>query len=78
MALSFQGSPGLLGKPPLFIAVEGRARVVRDKGAFAEHWTSGLKRWFPDGIDTEGMVMIQVQADRIHYWDGEDEGEISL
>ena len=32
VALSFQGSAGLLGKPPLFVAVEGTADLVRDKG----------------------------------------------
>ena len=78
VALSFQGSGGLLGKPPLFVAVEGNADIVRDKAAFAEHWSPDLERWFPDGVDTEGMVMIHVHADRIHYWDGSNEGEISV
>ena len=78
VALSFQGSAGLVGKPPLFVAVEGTARIVRDKGAFAEHWSSDLQRWFPKGIDTDGLVMIHVHADRIHYWDSNDEGEISI
>ena len=26
----------------------------------------------------QGMVMIHVHADRIHYWDSNDEGEISI
>ena len=78
VALSFQGSAGLLGKPPLFVAVEGTAQIVRDKSAFAEHWQPDLKRWFPDGIDTAGMVMIHVHAGRIHYWDGNEEGEVSV
>jgi general stress protein 26 len=37
-----------------------------------------LQRWFPKGIDTDGLVMIHVHADRIHYWDSNDEGEISI
>ena len=78
VALSFQGSAGLLGKPPLFVAVEGKADIVRDKTAFADHWTSDLERWFPDGVDTDGMVMIYVHASRIHYWDGKDEGEVPV
>ena len=77
VALSFQGSAGLFGKPPLFVAVEGTARIVRDQAAFARHWTRDLERWFADGIETEGMVMIHVHADRIHYWDGQDEGEVT-
>ena len=61
-----------------FLAVEGTARVVRDKARSADHWSSDLERWFAKGIDTEGMVMIHVHADRIHYWDSNDEGEISI
>ena len=78
VALSFQGKAGLLGKPPLFVAVEGTATLVRDKAAFADHWSADLERWFPDGIDTDGLVMIHVHADRIHYWDGNDEAEVTI
>ena len=76
VALSFQGRTGLLGAPPLFVAVEGEARIVRDKAAFVEHWTPDIERWFPQGIDTPGLGLIEVRAVRVHYWDGEDEGEV--
>ncbi len=62
VALSFQGKPGLLGKPPLFVAVEGDAQIVRDKNAFAEHWTDELERWFPQGIDTPSCRQSMVSA----------------
>ena len=78
VALSFQGSAGLFGKPPLFVAVEGTAQIERDKATFAKHWVGELERWFPDGIDTQGMVMIHVHANRIHYWDGNEDGELSV
>jgi general stress protein 26 len=81
VGLTYLGSAGLkgiLGAPGQFIHVEGTARVVRDKVHFAEHWDKSLDRWFPQGIDTPGAVMLHVNATRIHYWDGEDEGEISL
>jgi len=78
VALSFQGRSGLLGKPPLFVAVEGAGKTVRDKQAFAEHWTPDLERWFPQGVDTPGLVMIEVNAVRVHYWDGTDEGEVAV
>ena len=78
VALSYQGSGSLLGKPPLFIAIEGTAVLIRDKGAFADRWSKDLKRWFPEGVDTPGLVMIKVAATRIHYWDGFDEGEVQV
>ncbi len=78
VGLSFQGKAGMLGMRPFFVAVEGNARIVRDKAAFAEHWTSDLDRWFEQGTDTPGLVMIHVAAQRVHYWDGEDEGEVAV
>jgi len=76
VALSFAGKPGLLGKPGLFVAVEGRGELIRDRATLKQHWTSDVDRYFPDGLDTPGIVLIKVHANRVHYWDGEDEGEI--
>jgi general stress protein 26 len=78
VGLSFTGSKGLLGAPPLFIAIEGRAALIRDKGQFQAHWNKDLEFWFEDGIDTPGLVLIKVHATRIHYWNGRDEGEIRV
>ncbi|MFN4161686.1 MAG: pyridoxamine 5'-phosphate oxidase family protein [Stenotrophomonas sp.] len=76
VALSFTGSKSLLGKPPLFVAVQGRATLIRDKAIMQQHWVKDLERWFEQGVDSPGLVLIQVAANRIHYWDGEDQGEI--
>ncbi len=78
VGLSFTGAKGLLGKPPIFISVEGNAELIRDKAAFEAHWTEDLDYWFKDGIDTPGIVLIKVHASRLHYWDGQDDGEIKL
>lgn len=78
VGLSFTGNKGLLGKPPIFISVEGKAELIRDKATFEEHWTKELDRWFEQGVDTPGVVMIKVHASRIHYWDGEEGGEIKV
>jgi general stress protein 26 len=78
VGLSFQGRAGLLGQRPLFVAVEGRAELIRDKGPFARHWIKDLDFWFKQGVDTPGLVLIQVHAERAHYWDGQDEGEVLI
>jgi general stress protein 26 len=78
VSLTYQGSSGILGQRPLFIAIEGEADLVRDRAQFEAHWTKDLDRWFEQGIDTPGLTLIHVRAARIHYWDGEDEGEIAL
>jgi general stress protein 26 len=78
VGLSFQGKTGMLRQRPFFIAVEGRADLIRDKSAFQDHWNPELENWFEHGADTPGLVMIKVHAERAHYWDGEDEGELEL
>jgi len=71
VSLTFQG-------PKHFaVTVEGKAELVRDKSAFHAHWTPELDHWFDQGIDTPGIVMIRVDATRVHYWDGLEQGEIT-
>jgi general stress protein 26 len=78
IGLSLQGKSGLLGKPPIFISIEATAELIRDKAAFQQHWTSSLDRWFPQGPDTPGIVLIKAHAKRIKYWDGEEQGEVRV
>lgn len=78
VGLTLQGAKGLLGKPPLFLSIAGKGEIIRDKTAFEEHWQKGLERWFEQGTDTPGLVLIKVHASHIHYWDGEDQGEITV
>lgn len=76
--LTFAAAPSLLGKPGIFIAVQGKASLIREKSQFEQHWVSDLDRWFPDEIDTPGIVLIKVSATSIEYWDGEENGRVSL
>lgn len=78
VTLSAQGAKGLLGKPPSFLSIEGEAEVIRDKAVLAEHWISDLDRWWPEGLETPGLALLKVHAKRIHYWDGEEQGEILI
>ncbi|MFN3765873.1 MAG: pyridoxamine 5'-phosphate oxidase family protein [Aliihoeflea sp.] len=72
VSLAFQGEDMFM------VAVQGMAEIVRDKAAFEDHWNPDLDDWFEDGADTEGLVMIKVSAGRVHYWDGEENGEVKL
>jgi general stress protein 26 len=78
VGLAYQGKSGMLGMKPFFVAVEGDAELIRDMARFAEHWTKDLDAWFKQGVDTPGLTMIKVHAERLHYWDGYDEGELDL
>ena len=78
VTLSFTEPPSLLGKPGIFISVEGSATLLRDIALFEKHWVADLERWFEQGAETPGLVLIKVHADRIKYWDGEDNGTIDV
>jgi general stress protein 26 len=78
VGVSYQAKSGALGMKPFFITIEGQAEFIRDKGEFENHWTKDLDDWFEDGVDTEGLVLVKVRAERLHYWDGYDEGELDL
>jgi len=78
VGLSLQGTPSSEGAPGIFISVEGKAIIIRDKAVFKKHWTDELSRWFKDGVDTEGMVMLHVEATRAAYWDGNEEGDFDI
>ena len=71
-------SLGFEGPKNLFITVSGTAKLIRTKSKMEDHWQKQLQRWFPEGLDTPGIVMIHVKAKQIKYWQNEDQGEISL
>ncbi len=66
------------GDNKLYISLSGKAKLIDNKEKLKEHWLDELKQWFPEGIDTAGLVMIHVKATHIKYWQNEDEGEVKL
>ena len=50
VTLSYTGAAGMLGGPPLFVAVEGQAALIEDKAQFEAHWTKDLDRYFRMGL----------------------------
>jgi general stress protein 26 len=78
VTISAQGATGLLGKPPMFLSIEGTAEIITDADALAEHWTRDLNRWWPDGPQTPSVALLKIRAERVHYWDGEEQGEVPL
>src|ERR1700742_4609898 len=72
VALGFSSEAGLFSRG-IYVAVEGTAELIRDKQAFQQHWTSDLDKWFDNGADTPGIVLIKVRANRATYWRGREE-----
>ncbi|RYZ61517.1 MAG: pyridoxamine 5'-phosphate oxidase [Proteobacteria bacterium] len=72
VSLSFTGKSGT------YFIVNGKARLIKDKNTWEQHWDESLNQWFPKGIDTPGIVLIAVQASGIKYWMNYKEGDIEL
>lgn len=66
------------GADMLYISITGTGQLIYDKDVLKEHWLDELSKWFADGVDTPGITMIQVRADRIKFWHKEEEGEVKL
>jgi general stress protein 26 len=69
VSLGFEDGDGL------YVTVAGEAELIRDKAAFEAHWVPDLDRWFAQGADTPGVVLVKVKARHVKYWQGEESGE---
>ena len=68
--------PKLLGKT--YIALSGEAKLIKDKAVMEKHWTKDLEIWFKDGLDTPGIVMIEVKAEHAKCWENSKESQVTL
>lgn len=71
VGLCFSGDDGF------YVSVTGEADLIRDKAEFEQHWNPDLDKWFENGVETQGIVLIKVSAGRVKWWDGEENGEIT-
>ena len=74
--LGFVHEP-LVGKS-FYLSVTGQAKLIYDRAEMEKHWVKDLEIWFEKGLDTPGIVMINVKASRLKYWNGQDQGELKL
>ncbi len=60
-----------------YCAVQGTGRLHRDRATQEKHWKDSLEKWFEHGLDTRGLILIEVSPKRITWWDGREEGELT-
>ena len=51
-----------------YAAVEGRARIGRDRGKAAELWSPLQRAWYPQGLDDPRLAVLEVHIERAEYW----------
>ena len=56
-------------KDQTYLPLAGRASVSYDKAKMAELYTPFLEAWFPQGLETPGIALIEVEATSAEYWD---------
>lgn len=62
-----------------WVSLRGTAQLHRDdRELFEEHWSQDIDRWFPEGIDTPGLVLIQVTAEEAELFGAAGEGVVAL
>lgn len=62
-----------------WVSLRGEATLHSDdKPLFEKHWTKDIDQWFPEGIDTPGLVLIQVTAREAELFGSSGEGIVSL
>ncbi|PWD51625.1 pyridoxamine 5'-phosphate oxidase [Serinibacter arcticus] len=53
-----------------WLSVTGTGIVSRDRAVLERIWTPSAEAWFPEGIDTPGVVAINVIGESAEFWDG--------
>ena len=53
-----------------YVAVAGKATVVRDRAKAKELWNPILKAWFPDGLDDPQLELLRIDVQTASWWDG--------
>ena len=51
-----------------WVSLTGTATVVEDAGRKKELWNTVVEAWFPDGPDSDEIVLVKVAGDSAEYW----------
>ena len=52
-----------------YVSISGTAADLRDKAKAREHWSEGMRTWFPKGTEDPELMMICVTPTKGEYWD---------
>ena len=65
-------------KNNVWLSVSGTAEPVQDEAKAEELWNPLLKAWFPEGLETPGLILIKVHANTADYWDAPNSKAVML
>jgi len=53
----------------VWVSLTGPASVVEDQAKKRELWNAGIEAWFPDGCESDKIVLLRVAGASAEYWD---------
>lgn len=62
----------------VWASISAAAEVVRDHAVARKLWTPRLKSWFPDELDTDGLILIKAHPESADYWAAPGSSAVSL
>lgn len=65
-------------KDGMYLSLQGRAGIIRDRATVKQHWYKGADGWFKDGSDDPAAALIQVKVTGGEYWEQNSSGIVRL
>ena len=65
-------------KDGMYLSLQGRARLIRDRATIKLHWMKQADGWFKDGSDDPAASLIEVKINGGEYWQQNSAGIVRL
>ncbi len=65
-------------KDGIYLSLQGRAGIIRDRATIKAHWYKGADGWFKEGSDDPAASLIQVKITGGEYWQSSSSGVVRL
>lgn len=52
-----------------YVSIAGYCEVNTERSRIKSKWTSGVDAWFPEGPDSENVVLLKFVPETAEYWD---------
>ena len=65
-------------KDGIYLSLQGRAGIIRDRATIKDHWYKGADGWFKEGSDDPAAALIQVKITGGEYWQNSSSGIVRM
>ena len=65
-------------KDGIYLSLQGRAGIVKDRALIKQHWSKMADAWFKEGSDDPAASLIKVTVTGGEYWESSSTGIVRL